>query len=189
MFLLIFFASTAIGISFLCSVMEAALLSITPSFIAQLEEKNPKWFKQVNALKQDIDTPLAAILTLNTIAHTVGAAGVGAQVAAMYGQAYLGFASGIMTLAILVLSEILPKTIGAKYWRKLVPSMCITLRVMIVLLRPFLYISSFIMGMFGSAEDASDIKDEIKALAKMGRDEKVLDDNKYRVIMGRIRQA
>jgi len=157
-------------------------LSITPSFIAQLEEKNPKWFKQVNALKQDIDTPLAAILTLNTIAHTVGAAGVGAQVAAMYGQAYLGFASGIMTLAILVLSEILPKTIGAKYWRKLVPSMCITLRVMIVLLRPFLYISSFIMGMFGSAEDASDIKDEIKALAKMGRDEKVLDDNKYRVI-------
>lgn len=71
MFLLIFFASTAIGISFLCSVMEAALLSITPSFIAQLEEKNPKWFKQVNALKQDIDTPLAAILTLNTIAHTV----------------------------------------------------------------------------------------------------------------------
>lgn len=182
MFLLIFFASTAIGISFLCSVMEAALLSITPSFIAQLEEKNPKWFKQVNALKQDIDTPLAAILTLNTIAHTVGAAGVGAQVAAMYGQAYLGFASGIMTLAILVLSEILPKTIGAKYWRKLVPSMCITLRVMIVLLRPFLYISSFIMGMFGSAEDASDIKDEIKALAKMGRDEKVLDDNKYRVI-------
>ena len=182
MFLLIFFASTAIGISFLCSVMEAALLSITPSFIAQLEEKNPKWFKQVNALKQDIDTPLAAILTLNTIAHTVGAAGVGAQVAALYGQAYLGFASGIMTLAILVLSEILPKTIGAKYWRKLVPSMCITLRVMIVLLRPFLYISSFIMGMFGSAEDASDIKDEIKALAKMGRDEKVLDDNKYRVI-------
>lgn len=84
----------------------------------------------------------------------------------MYGQAYLGLASGIMTLAILVLSEILPKTIGAKYWRKLVPSMCITLRVMIVLLRPFLYISSFIMGMFGSAEDASDIKDEIKALAK-----------------------
>lgn len=182
MFLLIFFASTAIGISFLCSVMEAALLSITPSYIAQLEEKSPKWYKQVNALKQNIDTPLAAILTLNTIAHTVGAAGVGAQVAAMYGQAYLGLASGIMTLAILVLSEILPKTIGAKYWKKLVPSMCITLKIMVVILKPFLYISDFIMGMFGDDQGAADIKDEIKALAKMGRDEKVIDDNKYRMI-------
>lgn len=182
MFLLIFFATTAIGISFLCSVMEAALLSITPSYIAQLEEKSPKWYKQVNALKQDIDTPLAAILTLNTIAHTVGAAGVGAQVAEMYGQSYLGLASAIMTLAILVLSEILPKTIGAKYWRKLVPSMCVTLKVMIIILRPFLYISSFIMGMFGNDDDPTNIKDEIKALAKMGRDEKVIDENKYRVI-------
>lgn len=182
MFLLIFFAITAIGISFLCSVMEAALLSITPSYIAQLEEKSPKWYKQVNALKQDIDTPLAAILTLNTIAHTVGAAGVGAQVAEMYGQSYLGLASAIMTLAILVLSEILPKTIGAKYWRKLVPSMCVTLKVMIIILRPFLYISSFIMGIFGNDDDPTNIKDEIKALAKMGRDEKVIDENKYRVI-------
>lgn len=182
MFLLIFFATMAIAVSFLCSVMEAALLSITPSFIAQLEEKSPKWYKQVNALKQDIDTPLAAILTLNTIAHTVGAAGVGAQVAAMYGQAYLGIASGVMTLAILVLSEILPKTIGAKYWRKLVPSMCVTLRIMIIILKPFLYISGFIMGIFGEDNNATDIKDEIKALAKMGKDEKVIDENKYRVI-------
>ena len=182
MLLLVLFATLAIAVSFICSVMEAALLSITPSYIAQLEEKSPKWYKQVNALKQDIDTPLAAILTLNTIAHTVGAAGVGAQVAEMYGQSYLGLASAIMTLAILVLSEILPKTIGAKYWRKLVPSMCVTLKVMIIILRPFLYISSFIMGIFGNDDDPTNIKDEIKALAKMGRDEKVIDENKYRVI-------
>lgn len=182
MFLLIFFASTAIGISFICSVMEAALLSITPSYIAQLEEKSPKWYKRVSALKQNMDTPLAAILTLNTIAHTVGAAGVGAQVAAMYGQAYLGLASGVMTLAILILSEILPKTIGAKYWKKLIPSMCISLRIMVFILKPFLYISDFIMGIFGSNIDTASIKDEIKALAKMGRDENVIDDNKYRVI-------
>lgn len=182
MFLLIFFASTAIGISFICSVMEAALLSITPSYIAQLEEKSPKWYKRVSALKQNMDTPLAAILTLNTIAHTVGAAGVGAQVAAMYGQAYLGLASGVMTLAILILSEILPKTIGAKYWKKLVPMMCISLRIMVFILKPFLYISDFIMGIFGSDIDTGSIKDEIKALAKMGRDEKVIDDGKYRII-------
>ena len=181
MLLLILFATLAIAISFICSVMEAALLSITPSYIAQLEEKSPKWYKKVSKLKQNIDTPLAAILTLNTIAHTVGAAGVGAQVAAIYGQAYLGLASGIMTLAILVLSEILPKTIGAKYWKKLIPTMCVTLHIMIVILKPFLIISDLIMGIFGSAE-GSDVKDEIKALAKIGRDEKVLNDNEYRVI-------
>ncbi len=181
MFLLILFATLAITVSFICSVMEAALLSITPSYIAQLEEKSPKWHKRVSALKQNIDTPLAAILTLNTIAHTVGAAGVGAQVAAMYGQAYLGLASGVMTLAILVLSEILPKTIGAKYWKELVPSMCITLHVMIVILKPFLIVSDMIMGLFGDVRE-SDVRDEIRALSKIGRDEKVLDDNQYRVI-------
>ncbi len=161
--------------------MEAALLSITPSYIAQLQDKSPKWYKKVSKLKQNIDTPLAAILTLNTIAHTVGAAGVGAQVAAMYGQAYLGLASGAMTLAILVLSEILPKTIGAKYWKKLVPTMCVTLNAMVIILKPFLYISDFVMGIFGEAE-GTDIKDEIKALARMGKDEGILDDNKFRII-------
>ena len=182
MFLLIIFATMAIGVSFLCSVMEAALLSITPSYIAQLEEKSPKWHKKVSELKQNIDTPLAAILTLNTVAHTVGAAGVGAQVADMYGQSYLGLASGIMTIAILILSEILPKSIGAKYWKKLIPSMCVTLQAMIFVLKPFLYISSFIMGMFSDDSDASNLKDEIKALAKMAKDEKVIDENKFRVI-------
>lgn len=137
MTLLIFFAVMAISVSFLCSVMEAALLSITPSYIAQLEDKKPKLYKQVSNLKQNIDNPLAAILSLNTIAHTVGATGVGAQVADMYGQSYIGLASGVMTIAILVLSEILPKSIGAKYWKKLIPSMVVTLHIMMFLLAPF----------------------------------------------------
>ncbi len=182
MALLIFFAATAIGISFLCSVMEAALLSIIPSYIAQLEEKNPKLFREISRLKSNIDEPLAAILTLNTVAHTVGAAGVGAQVAAMYGQAYLGLASGIMTLAILVLSEILPKSIGARYWKQLIPSMVITLKIMIWTLKPFLYLSRFIPNWFNKVDETSSIRDEIKALAKMGNACQVLDDNKYRVI-------
>lgn len=182
MLMLILFATMAISISFLCSVLEAALLSITPSYIAQLEEKNPKLHAKVLHFKQHIDTPLAAILTLNTIAHTVGAAGVGAQVAAMYGQAYLGVASGVMTVAILVLSEILPKSIGAKYWRSLIPFMVVTLNVMIFILKPFLYVSDWIMGMFNQTTDGSTIPEEIKALNKIGREEKVIDDNKYRVI-------
>lgn len=172
----------AISVSFLCSVMEAALLSITPSYIAQLEDKKPKLYKQVSNLKQNIDNPLAAILSLNTIAHTVGATGVGAQVADMYGQSYIGLASGVMTIAILVLSEILPKSIGAKYWKKLIPSMVVTLHIMMFLLAPFLWVSQLITRWFDSSGEESDIKDEIKALAKMGRDEKIIDENKYRVI-------
>lgn len=182
MTLLIFFAVMAISVSFLCSVMEAALLSITPSYIAQLEDKKPKLYKQVSNLKQNIDNPLAAILSLNTIAHTVGATGVGAQVVDMYGQSYIGLASGVMTIAILVLSEILPKSIGAKYWKKLIPSMVVTLRIMMFLLAPFLWVSKLITRWFDSSGEESDIKDEIKALAKMGRDEKIIDENKYRVI-------
>lgn len=182
MTVLIFFALMAIGISFLCSVMEAALLSITPSYIAQLEDKNPRLYKKVSYLKQNIDNPLAAILSLNTIAHTVGATGVGAQVAEMYGNAYIGLASGFMTIAILVLSEILPKSIGAKYWKKLIPSMVFTLEIMMFLLKPFLWMSKLITRWFDSNDVDSNIKDEIKALAKMGRDEKIIDENKYRVI-------
>lgn len=183
MTLLLFFATMAIAVSFLCSVMEAALLSIVPSYIAQLEDKNPKLFKKVAMLKNNIDAPLAAILSLNTIAHTVGATGVGAQVAELYGQAYIGIASGIMTFAILILSEILPKSIGAKYWRNLVPSMVITLGAMMFVLKPFLWLSTLITRWFDNKnENTSYIKEEIKALAKMAKASNVLDDNEYRVI-------
>lgn len=182
MSLLIFFFVSAISISFLCSVMEAALLSISPSYIASLEEKNYKLFKKVSFFKANIDTPLAAILTLNTVAHTVGATGVGAQVAALYGQGYLGLASGVMTLAILVLSEIIPKTIGASYWKKLIPSMCLTLDIMIFILKPILIVSEWITRWFGNSEETANISDELRALAKMGKEEKSLDENKFRVI-------
>ncbi len=181
MLLLCFYAALAIVISFICSVSEASLLSMTPSYIAQLEEKNPRWYKRVSKLKRNMDTPLAAILTLNTIANTVGAAGIGAQVTKLYGSAYLGIASGMMTIAILVLSEIMPKTIGSKYWRSLIPTVCVIVETMVVILKPVLYISNFIMGLFGKSED-SDVKDEIKALAKIGRDQNLLDDTKFRII-------
>lgn len=181
MFLLCFYAALAIIISFICSVSEASLLSITPSYIAQLEDKNPKWYKRVSKLKRNMDTSLAAILTLNTIANTVGAAGIGAQVTKLYGSAYLGIASGIMTVAILVLSEIMPKTIGSKYWRSLISIVCVIVEAMVFVLRPILYVSNFIMGLFGKTEDA-DVKDEIKALAKIGRDQNLLDDTKFRII-------
>ena len=183
MTLLIFYAVMAIAVSFLCSVMEAALLTIVPSYIAQLEDNNPKLFHKVAQLKENIDQPLAAILSLNTIAHTVGATGVGAQVAEIYGQAYIGWASGVMTFLILVLSEILPKSIGAKYWKQLIPSMVIVLHIMMFLMRPLIWMSALITRWFDNAsDDSSNIREEIKALARMGKASNVLDDNKYRMI-------
>jgi len=182
MTLLIFFIVLSIGISFLCSILEASLLSMVPSYIAQLEDKNPKLFKKVTKIKDNMDGSLAAILTLNTIAHTVGATGVGAQVAEIYGQSYIAIASGVMTFAILILSEIIPKTIGAKYWRELISPMCFFINIMIILLKPFLILSELITKMFGTSKFEPSVSDEIKALAKLGRDDKSLEDDKYRVI-------
>ncbi|MEM9204690.1 MAG: CNNM domain-containing protein, partial [Pseudomonadota bacterium] len=121
MTLLVFYVVLAIGVSFLCSILEAVLLSVTPSYVAQLENERPKVSATLKRLKEDIDRPLAAILTLNTIAHTVGAAGAGAQAASVFGDASLGIFSAILTFLILVGSEIIPKTLGATYWKGLTP--------------------------------------------------------------------
>ncbi len=182
MLFIVFYALIAIGVSFLCSVLEASLLSITPSYIAQMQDKNPKLYASLSSLKNNMDPPLASILTLNTIAHTVGAAGVGAEVAAMYGQNYLGIASAIMTLAILILSEILPKSIGAKYWKQLAPFMCKSVKIMIFILKPLLYISDYIMGLFSTTTDNSSLKEEIRAISRIAENEKVVTDSQYRLI-------
>ena len=186
MLILIIFACSAVLISFLCSILEATLLSITPSFIAHLQESKPRLYSRLYNLKHNMDTPLASILTLNTIANTIGAAGVGAQVTAIYGQAYLGIASGIMTLSILIISEILPKSIGAKYWKQLAPFMASTVSVLIILLKPLLYISDFIMGWFSTQEDTSTLKEEISALSRMAGEENVISENQYRMIKNTI---
>ena len=186
MLMLIIFACTAIFVSFLCSILEATLLSVTPSYIAQLKENNQKLYVKLNDIKQNMDSPLAAILTLNTIAHTIGAAGVGAQVADIYGQAYLGIASAIMTLAILVLSEILPKSLGAKYWKQLASFMASTVELLVIVLKPLLYISHFIMGWFASDDESSTLKEEISALSRMAEEEEIITDNQYRMIKNTI---
>ncbi len=182
MFLLIVFAFIAIGISFLCSILEAALLSITPSYIAQLREHRPHLHQQLQGLKANIDRPLAAILTLNTIAHTVGAAGVGAQVGVVFGDGYLAIASAVMTLLILVLSEIIPKTIGAKFWRGLAPMLPALLNTMITGLKPFIWASDQITKRIGGNAHDIDVRAEIKALAIVGNEQKAIDDDEKRVI-------
>lgn len=182
MTLLIAFAVLSILVSFICSILEAALLSLTPSYIANLKEQKPGHYKQLKALKENIDQPLAAILTLNTVAHTVGATGVGAQVAIVFGDGYLAAASAIMTLLILVLSEILPKSMGARYWPVIAPYLPPLLNAMILLLKPFIKLSDMVMRISGGQAPANDIRQEIKALTTLGKELNSLDDDEHRVI-------
>ena len=180
--LLIAFVAISIAVSFVCSILEAALLSLTPSYIAQQKLTKPKLYEKLKALKDRIDQPLAAILTLNTVAHTVGATGVGAQVTVIYGDGYLGIASAVMTVLILVLSEILPKTIGAKYWPQFAPILPATLNAMIFVLKPFIWMSDQIMKLFGGGHHDHDLRQEIKALTILGRELNKLDEDEQRVI-------
>ncbi|CAM5210770.1 CNNM domain-containing protein [Alishewanella longhuensis] len=182
MSLLIAFVVLSISVSFICSILEAALLSITPSYIAQQKLSRPKLYEKLKVLKDKIDQPLAAILTLNTVAHTVGATGVGAQVTVVFGDGYLGIASAVMTLLILVLSEILPKTIGARYWPKLAPVLPALLNGMIFILKPFIWLSDQVMKLFGGGQHEHDLRQEIKALTILGRELNKLDEDEQRVI-------
>ena len=108
--LLLFYVALALSVSFLCSIMEAVLLSISASYVAQMEQERPRLGSRLKRYKDNLDRPLAAILSLNTIAHTVGAAGAGAQAASVFGDAYIGVISAVLTFLILVVSEIIPKS-------------------------------------------------------------------------------
>jgi len=154
MTILLLFLALSIGFSFLCSILEAVLLSITPSYIRKQREENPSLYADLNTFKADIDKPLSAILTLNTIAHTVGAIGVGAQAAVVFGSTNIeifsfsiaaeSIVATLMTLAILILSEIIPKTLGANYWEKLTPITVKLLKGLILILYPLVWLSQLI---------------------------------------------
>jgi CBS domain containing-hemolysin-like protein len=144
MFLLFIYIFIALGFSFLCSIAEAVLLSVTAPYIALLESHNKRSATELRRLKDDINKPLAAILTLNTIAHTIGAAGAGAEATKIFGSAYLGIASAILTLLILVFSEIIPKTLGAHYWRQLAPSTAYALKLLVWVLYPFVKLTELL---------------------------------------------
>ncbi|WP_166254932.1 CNNM domain-containing protein [Marinobacter salicampi] len=187
MSLLIAFAVLSIAFSFLCSILEAALLSVTPSYVASLKKDKPSLFQRLRKLKDDIEDPLAAILTLNTVAHTAGATGVGAQVAVLFGEAWLGAASAIMTLAILFFSEIIPKTIGAKYWRAIAPYLPGVLGFLVKSLLPFVWLSKQVTRRLTPGEDETDIRAEISALVEIGRDQQALDEDERRMIQNVLR--
>jgi CBS domain containing-hemolysin-like protein len=185
MFLLVLFATLAIAILFICFVLEAVLLSITPSYITTLKDENPKAAKRIKALKDKVDQPLAAILSLNTIAHTAGAAGVGAQAASLFGDTAVGIASAVMTLLVLLFSEIIPKTLGANHWRTLAPYVASVLVWLVAILKPFVWMSDMVTRLFSEKQDEGKyLRSEIEALAVMGRQAGVLHKNESEIIQG-----
>ncbi|WP_372762465.1 CNNM domain-containing protein [Pseudoalteromonas sp.] len=183
MTLLIVYMVTAIVISFLCSVMEAVLLSISPSYVGLLHKEQPILAKRLDKLKKNIDQPLAAILTLNTVAHTAGAAGVGAQAARVFSDAAVGIASAIMTLLVLVLSEIIPKTLGANYWRLLTPSVTNSLTILVAVLKPLVWFSQKLTSLMSRKHDeAYYIRQEIEAMADLGSQSGALQQDESEII-------
>jgi magnesium and cobalt exporter, CNNM family len=166
MFILGLYFFIALFFSFLCSIAEAVLLSVSWVHIAIMEKKGQKAGKTLRMLKEDINKPLAAILTLNTVAHTVGAAGVGAQASIVFGDSSLGIASALLTLLILVFSEIIPKTLGASYWKRLAPVIAHGLKFMVWALYPFVKMSEFITrSMINKSESAAFSRNEFSVMA------------------------
>ena len=182
--LLIFFVVLAIGVSFACSLAESVLLSMTPSFIADVQESNPKKAEMLKSLKVDnIDQSLAAILTLNTVAHTLGSIGAGAQATIVFGSAWFGLFSAIMTLAILFLSEIIPKTLGTLYWRQLSGLVAYFVRGIILLLYPLIWISERLTKLLVRGKEPQTFsRREFAALASIGEESGQIDPLESRII-------
>ena len=183
MSLLIIYVLVALGFSFLCSIAEAVLLSVTPAYVALLTRRRPNTGRVLKQLKDEVSKPLAAILTLNTIAHTIGAAGAGVQATMVFGSAYLGVASAVLTLLILVFSEIIPKTLGAHYWRQLAPAISHILRWLVRLLYPFVKLSEWITGGMTEGTTLSGFsRQEFAAMAELSAREGKLDRRESEVL-------
>lgn len=188
--LLIFFFLLSIAFSFLCSILEAVLLSITPSFIRSELQSGSSTGKLLEEYKEDIDKPLSAILTLNTIAHTVGAIGVGAQAGKVFdsggsvmGLSYESIVAVVMTLAILILSEIIPKTIGANNWRSLSGFSVQTIRFLCLILAPLVWVSQLITKTFKNDKNKSVLsRSDIAAMTQAGETSGALKKHESAII-------
>lgn len=181
--LLLIYLSLSLGISFLCSLLEASLLSVSSGYVNALVEKGHAGAIRMRRLKANPDRPLAAILSSNTVAHTVGAAGVGAQVVELWGSAWLGLASGLLTIAILLLTEIVPKTLGTLHAQKLVGFTAVTVQGMIILLFPLVIASQLLSRLLSrKAHGPGVTREEVAAVADIGRAGGSLTESEARAI-------
>lgn len=178
--ILIFYYLASHIISFVCSILEAVLLSCTNPYIASLKKKNPPAGDILANLKSRIDRPLAAILTLNTGAHTFGAAGIGAQVVELYGNYWLGIASVIVTLTMLFFTEMIPKTLGALYWKKLAPFSAYFIKILIIITYPFVVSFEYFAKLLARGVGESKVtEEEIKHMLVEGTEAGVIQEAEH----------
>jgi CBS domain containing-hemolysin-like protein len=179
--LIIVYFFIAVGISFLCSILEAVLLSITPSHIKVVSRKNAKLGMLMQKQKENINISIGAILTLNTFAHTLGAAGVGTEAVKMFGDEYMFYVSAILTLLILIFSEIIPKTLGAYYWKNLSAVCTRLIRLLVFLTYPLVIVMNQITRFLGEKKEKI-TKEEIAAVANIAGESGVLREKDTDVI-------
>lgn len=183
MTLLLVFLLAAMSISFLCSVLESVLMSTPLSFITMREEEGYKPAVKFKEYKQNSSRPIAAILSLNTIANTIGAAGVGAQATAIFGSQWFGLVSAITTLLILFFSEIIPKTIGTTRWRHLMGFTTTCLSVLVVVLYPVVIVVEWFTKLITPKDlETAVSREEVSAMANVAEEEEVLDEDENTVI-------
>ena len=188
MALLFMYMFIALGFSFLCSIAEAVILSVSTPYITLLIRDGKPSGAVLGRMKAEINNALAAILTLNTIAHTVGAVGVGAQAAQVFGNAWVGVTSAVLTLLILVFSEIIPKTLGAHYWKQLAPATAYVLQVMVWLLWPFVKMSELITRGLSHGPVLTGLnRDELAAMADISAEEGLLHRGETHILKNLLR--
>jgi CBS domain containing-hemolysin-like protein len=188
MTLLILYLLLALGVSFLCSILEAVLLSTTASYIEIKKMQNAPGAELFARLKSNIDRPISAILSVNTIAHTVGAAGVGAQAAIVFGEEWFGVISAVLTLLILIISEIIPKTVGATYWKNLAIPAGYIIRILMLIAYPLVIFSELITKLMPKNKYSSSIsREEIEAMSSIGAKEGILYQNEGKIILNAMR--
>jgi len=181
MWIVIYFL-IAVVISFLCSILEAVLLSITPSHVEVVKQHNESLGLLMDKQKKDINYSIGAILTLNTFAHTLGAAGVGAEAAKLFGEEYMFYVSAVLTILILVFSEIIPKTLGAYYWKSLSGIASVIIKYLIFITYPLLLIMNKITAFISPSKKQSITKEEIAAVANIAEAHGVLKEKETDVI-------
>ena len=181
---------TALFVSFLCSLLESVLLSLSIAHVSVMEKEGGKAGKLMAELKENINRPLAAILTINTIANTVGAAGVGAQTNIIYGNEWVALASGILTMCILIFSEIIPKTLGAMYSKSFAAFTAYTIRGLMVIAWPFVIFSETMSSLMNRGKNGGGLKasrEELLAMAEISEDEGSIDQQEGDIIENLIK--
>ena len=188
MLLLVLLLIGTLGFSFLCSILEAVILSVTPSYVVAITKRRLHTGRLLAGFKRDAERPLAAILALNTIANTAGATGVGAQALALFGSTSVGIVSAMLTLLVLFLSEIIPKTIGATYWRVLASPATRVTQWLIYGMFPFVWAGGVLRRVLQRGHRPARVSaDELHAIADLGQQEGVVQDSESRVLRNVIR--